>query len=50
MNFTNRYVKNGKDLNIPLAENCPKFEKAFFYSTYGKILGVFFDTTTLTWK
>jgi hypothetical protein len=48
--FTNRYVKNCKELNISLAENCPKFEKAFSCSTYGKILGVFFETSTLSWK
>jgi hypothetical protein len=48
--FSNQYVKNCKDLNVPLAENCPKFEKAFLCSTYGKILGVIFDTSTLSWK
>jgi hypothetical protein len=48
--FTNRYLKNCRELGIPLAEPCPKFEKAFTCSTYGKILGVFFDTRTLSWK
>jgi hypothetical protein len=48
--FTNQYIKNCRELNIPLADPCPKFEKAFHCSTYGKILGVFFDTKSLTWK
>jgi hypothetical protein len=50
VDFTNRFLENCKELNIPLAKPCPGFEKAFTCSTYGKILGVFFDTKTLTWK
>jgi hypothetical protein len=49
-NFSDNFLRNCHELGIPLAENCPKYEKAFHCSTYGKILGVFFDTTTLSWK
>jgi hypothetical protein len=48
--FTNCYLKNCRELNIPLAEQCKKYEKAFLCSTCGKFLGVFFDTTTFSWK
>jgi hypothetical protein len=34
---------------VKLAPDCPLFEKAFSNSTYGKILGIFFDTRNLTW-
>jgi hypothetical protein len=33
-----------------LAPDCPKFEKAFSKSTFGKVLGIFFDTEKLAWK
>jgi hypothetical protein len=36
-------------LTVQLAEPCDKKEKAFENSTYGKVLGVFFDTITLSW-
>lgn len=48
--FSDRYVQCCKDLNIGLAPNCEKFEKAFMCSTYGKVLGIFFDTSTLSWS
>jgi hypothetical protein len=48
--FSDLFIKNCSELNIPLAEFCPKFEKTFFCLTFGKILGVFFDTTTMSWK
>jgi hypothetical protein len=38
------------DVNIELAPNCPNFEKAFERTTYGKVLGKFFDTETLCWS
>jgi len=47
--FTDNYKRICSDLNIELAENCPLFEKAFENSTYGKVLGKFFDTTILCW-
>ncbi len=33
-----------------MAEDCPEFEKAFTDSTYGKVLGKFFDTEKMAWK
>jgi hypothetical protein len=48
--FTDVFMKNCKELNVPLADFCPKFEKAFYCSNFGKILGIQFDTTTLSWK
>jgi hypothetical protein len=46
-NFTNEYKKVCKDINIELEEDYPEFEKAFTNSTYGKVLGKFFDTEKL---
>jgi hypothetical protein len=48
--FTDVFIKNCRELNIPLADFCPKFEKAFYCSTFGKILGILFDTATMNWK
>ncbi len=36
-------------LNIPLADTCPKNEKAFELATRGTVLGVGFDSSNLTW-
>jgi hypothetical protein len=47
--FTDEYKKVCKDINIELAEDCPEFEKAFTDSTYGKVLGKFFDTEKMAW-
>ncbi len=38
------------NLGIPLAPLCPKFEKAFSATTRGTVLGVIFDSKTLTWN
>ena len=38
-----------KDINIPLAENCPLGEKAFEVVTKGTVLGVGFDSMAMTW-
>jgi hypothetical protein len=48
--FTEKYVSCCKELNIKLAANCERKEKAFENSHYGKILGILFDTETLTWS
>ena len=32
-----------------IAEDCPKLEKAFKSETKGKVLGIFFNTVTLSW-
>ena len=48
--FSETYKEICKDLNILLAENCPSKEKAFCNSTEGKVLGIWFDSTNLTWS
>ena len=48
--FTQQYKQLCADIGIKLADNCPKFEKAFENSQYGKILGILFDSEDLTWK
>jgi hypothetical protein len=35
---------------VKLADSCEKFEKAFKSSTYGKVLGTFFDSEKMAWK
>lgn len=37
-------------MNIDLAKNCSKNEKAFELSTKGKVLGIFFDSSDMTWS
>jgi hypothetical protein len=44
------YVNLCKEINIDVTVSCPKFEKAFVNSTFGKVLGIFFDTKKLCWK
>jgi hypothetical protein len=44
------YVSICKKVNIDVTTSCPKFEKAFTDSTFGKVLGIFFDTETMTWS
>ena len=36
-------------INVPLAENCEKKEKAFELETRGTVLGTGFDCNTMTW-
>ena len=43
-NFATEYKKICKEINIPLAENCLNFQKAFENSTHGTVLGIKFDT------
>ena len=47
--FTVKYKKICDSVNVKLAQNCPKFEKAFCNSTFGKVLGIFFDSKTMKW-
>ena len=39
-----------KNLNIVLAADCPKFEKAFGATTMGTVLGIIFDSEKLSWR
>jgi hypothetical protein len=53
-NLADRFTKTLKficaEINVPLAEICPDHDKAFDVSTYGTILGIRFDTNSLTWS
>ena len=47
--FLQEYADICKACNIRTAEECKKFDKAFGASTFGKILGIWFDTVNLNW-
>lgn len=46
--FINTYLEMAKRINLPLADTNGD-DKAFLYRTEGTILGVYFDTKTMTW-
>ncbi len=48
--FVSSYKKICKELNIELAEDCTHCDKAFTNAKRGKVLGVWFDSESLTWK
>ena len=48
--FSTKYSQTCQDLNMKLAPNCPDNDKAFTCQTWGKVLGIIFDTNTLTWE
>jgi len=48
--FSEVYRALCKRLNVKLAENCPLNDKAFEVQVRGKVLGVMFDATDLTWR
>jgi hypothetical protein len=48
--LTKVYSDNCALVNVKLAENCPSLDKAFVNSTKGKVLGIWFDSDTLTWS
>ncbi len=48
--FMSSFVTVCNNLAIPLAPPCPKFEKAFPATTKGTVLGVIFDSTTMSWS
>jgi hypothetical protein len=48
--FVSSYKKICKELNIELAEDCTRCDKAFTNTKRGKVLGVWFDSESLTWK
>ena len=47
--FSREMKKTCDELNIPLAQNCPKAEKAFELVERGTVLGIGFDSTNLSW-
>jgi hypothetical protein len=48
--FSMKYVKMCKAVNIELAKNCPNNDMAFVNSTWGNVLGINFDTEKLVWS
>jgi hypothetical protein len=48
--FSETYKEMCRDLNVQLAPDCPMQDKAFTNQKRGKVLGVMFDTTDLTWR
>ena len=48
--FVEAYTKICRELQIPLADMCPNREKAFGSGCTGTILGINFDTATLSWS
>jgi hypothetical protein len=48
--FYDSYKNICDQLNIELAKQCPDFDKAFGCSKEGKVLGIFFNTRTLSWS
>jgi hypothetical protein len=48
--FSSEIINTCENLNIPLAVDCPKNEKAFVNQQYGKVLGIFFDSKNCQWK
>jgi hypothetical protein len=49
-NFTEIYKSTCNALNIQLADDCPDKEKAFSCETRGTVLGIQFDTESLSWR
>jgi hypothetical protein len=47
--FTSAYKHICQQLNVPLAEECKKHEKAFGPSTFGTVLGIQFDSELMEW-
>jgi hypothetical protein len=39
-----------EEVNVKIAKPCEKYEKAFKSSTFGKVLGTFFDSEQMAWK
>ena len=48
--FAKNYKEVCRQLNIELAGDCPNGEKAFTNSTVGTVLGIHFNSNTLSWK
>ncbi len=48
--FYQSYKKICDEINIELAPDCPNKDKSYGPTTKGKVLGIWFDSTTLCWK
>ena len=47
--FSSKMKEVCGELNIPLADNCPKAKKAFELQARGTVLGIGFNSSDLTW-
>ena len=47
--FCETYKVICSQINLPLALDCPDFDKAFQLSTNGKVLGIIFNSENLSW-
>ena len=48
--LTSKYSSICGSLNVKFVSSCLKNEKAFSNSTFGKVLGIFFDSSDLSWS
>jgi hypothetical protein len=48
--FTKLYKEICQSINVPLAPECEKHEKAFGLTTFGTVLGINFDSVQMTWS
>ncbi len=48
--FSEEYSKLCGEINMELAPNCKNNDKAFTCQTRGKVLGINFDTSNLSWS
>jgi hypothetical protein len=48
--FYQAYKRICEEINIELAPDCPNKDKSYGPTTRGKVLGIWFDSTTLCWK
>jgi hypothetical protein len=48
--FVSKYLNTCRQLNVKVTSSCPNFEKAFTHSSFGKVLGIFFDSKNCRWR
>ena len=48
--YSEDYENICKSINIKLADECPKHDKAFKNAKEGKVLGIWFDSKSMEWK
>jgi hypothetical protein len=48
--FTKLYKETCEAINVPLAPECERHEKAFGPTTFGTVLGIQFDSEQMTWS
>ena len=47
--FSKTYADVCEKINVKIADPCPFNEKAFLNETFGKVLGIWFDSKDMTW-